>query len=43
MNEVIEKSKRTNLLKEKLRNWVIKSFKKVNLILGAKHNTNIGR
>ena len=43
MNDVSSKSKRTNLLKEKLRNWVVKTLKKMNLILGTKHNVSIGR
>ena len=43
MDETNEKVKKTNLMKEKLRNWVIRNLKKFNLVFGSKHQTNIGR
>ena len=43
MDETNEKLKKTNLLREKMRNWVIKNLKKFNLVFGSKHSTNFGR
>ena len=43
MNDVSESLKKANLHKEKVRNWIIKTVKKINLVLGTSHSSTVGR